>query len=313
MKWSRVVLFLAAGLASALGAAGGTVTAVPLPNPRITGFNFPESEATILGWTYDLGNNTPGAAAAFTSLNLHGWGLWAALTMQTSQIDNRMPLRVFETWYTPQEADQIPAGSGPAALALLPRHRSALRSFVQFSHGVEPKEAAAATDGNETVFGYVKFDPTAAAHLVKQNLLSADTLKQLMQGGAQQIPVFPNTSLTLKSAFNIITAQTLVEGRYYRLPAWTGPPQTPQGWGPAQWPGVVWIDIQGGGGGAGQVDMVASTDGSSRTAATTYPVSSMINHRLSALEAHGVQPVPARAERGRGGLRRPGRDACRRP
>jgi hypothetical protein len=50
------------------------------------------------------------------------------------------------------------------------------------------------------------------------------------------------------------------------------------------WPGVVWIDIQGGGGG-GQVDLQASTDGSSRTDATTYPVSSLINHRLSALEA----------------------------
>jgi hypothetical protein len=33
------------------------------------------------------------------------------------------------------------------------------------------------------------------------------------------------------------------------------------------------------------VDTVASADGSSRTDATTYPVSSMINHRLSALEA----------------------------
>jgi hypothetical protein len=48
---------------------------------------------------------------------------------------------------------------------------------------------------------------------------------------------------------------------------------------------VVWIDIQGGGSGSGLVDMEASMDGSSRTAATTYPVSSMINHRLSALEA----------------------------
>ncbi|HEY5078883.1 MAG TPA: hypothetical protein VII43_03510 [Opitutaceae bacterium] len=261
------------------------MTAVPLPNPQIPGFNFPESEATILGWSYDLGNNTPGAAAAFTNLHLHGWGLWAALTMQTSQVDNRAPLRVFETWYTPQEADQIPLGSSSSALALLPRRRSAIQSFAQFSHGLEPRDAVTAVDGSETVFGYVKFDPTAAAHLVKQNLLKADTLNQLMLGGAQQIPVFPNTALTLKSAFQIISARDLVERRFYRLSVWTGPPATPQGWGPSQWPGVVWIDIQGGGGGAGQVDMAASTDGSSRTAATTYPVSSMINHRLSGLEA----------------------------
>jgi hypothetical protein len=287
MKCSRALLLCVTGLSSALAAGGGTITAVPLPNPQITGFNFPESEATILTWAYDLGNNTPGAAAAFTNLHLHGWGLWAALTMQTSQLDNRMPLRVFETWYTPQEVDQIPIGSSPASLTSLPRQRSTLRNFVQFEHGLEPRPQpqAPASDGNETVFGYVKFDPTAAAHLVKENLLSAATLNQLMQGGAQQIPVFPKTALTLKSAFQIITAQALVEGRYYRLNVWTGPPQTPQAWGPAQWPGVVWIDIAGGGSGAGQVDMVASADGSSRTSATTYPVSDMIFHRLSALEA----------------------------
>ena len=39
------------------------------------------------------------------------------------------------------------------------------------------------------------------------------------------------------------------------------------------WPGVVWIDVKGGGGGSGQIDMQAATDGSSRTDATTYPVS----------------------------------------
>ena len=74
-------------------------------------------------------------------------------------------------------------------------------------------------------------------------------------------------------------------GRYYRLNAWTGPPATPQAWPPFAWPGVVWIDVLGGGHGAGQVDFLASTDGGSRTEATTYPVTSLINHRLSTLEA----------------------------
>jgi hypothetical protein len=272
-----------------MAAGGGTpVTAVPLPNPNIAGFNFPESEATLLGWSYALGNNTPGSAEAFASLHLHGWGLWAALTMPTSQIDNGERLRVFETWYTPQEMDQIPIGSSPAALTSLTRQRGRMGTFAQFEHGVPSRGARASADvtaGSETVFGYVKFDPTAAAHVVRENLLSAATLNQLMQAGAQQIPVFPKTALTLKSAFQVITSQALVGGRYYRLNVWTGPPSTPQAWGPSQWPGVVWIDVMGAGSGSGQVDMVASTDGSSRTAATTYPVSDMINHRISALEA----------------------------
>jgi hypothetical protein len=110
-------------------------------------------------------------------------------------------------------------------------------------------------------------------------------LDQLMAGGAAQIPVFPNTALTLKSAFQVVTAKTLVGGRYYRLNAWTGPPSSPQAWAPDQWPGVVWIDIENGGSGSGAVDLEASTDGGSRTDDTTYPVSNLINHRLTALEA----------------------------
>jgi hypothetical protein len=52
-----------------------------------------------------------------------------------------------------------------------------------------------------------------------------------------------------------------------------------------QWPGVVWIDIQGGGSGSGQIDMEASTDGGTRTDATTYPIADFISHRLTAFEA----------------------------
>jgi len=202
--------------------------------------------------------------------------------METSQVDTGQRLRVFETWYTPQEVAGVTRLSSAASA---PRRRSPMESFRQFRHGIEAGSAALASVGSETVFGYVKFDPTAAAHVATEQLLSTSALNQLVLGGAQAIPSFPPTAVTLKSAFQIITAQSLVQGRYYRLNVWTGPPQAPQAWGPAQWPGVVWIDVQGGGSGSGQVDMEASTDGSSRTDATTYPVSSMISHQLSAFEA----------------------------
>jgi hypothetical protein len=262
------------------------VTAVRLPDPQVPGFHFPESEATVVTWVQQMESGTPAAAAAFNNIHVHGWGLWTALTMPTAQVDAGDRLRVFETWYTPQEIDAIPK-PGTVAPAAAPRTRAPLRNFVQFEHGLEPRDRAllAQTLGSETVFGYVKFDPTAADHVAKQNLLSAATLNQLFLGGAQQIPVFPNTALTLKSAFQIITASTLVDGRYYRLNVWTGPPASPQAWAPSMWPGVVWIDIEGGGSGSGQVDTQGSTDGGSRTDQTTYPVSSMINHRISPYEA----------------------------
>lgn len=285
MRCRKAAALCGLALLPALGAAGGAVSAVPLPDPKVPGFSFPETEATVLGWAYAVGNGTSDSDAAFQAMHVHGWGLWTALTLPTSQADNREPLRVFETWYTPQEVDDIPnLASNALLLQVPPRQRSALESFRQFRHGSEAGVPQAVT-GSETIFGYVKFDPTAASHVVAQKLLSVATLNQLLLGGAQAIPAFPSESLVLKSAFQLATAQTLVQGRYYRLNVWTGPPATPKAYGPDQWPGVVWIDVMGGGSGAGQVDMTASTDGSSRTDATTYPVSAMINHRLSALEA----------------------------
>ncbi len=288
MRCPSATLLYAAGLLSSSAAGGGTVTPVPLPNPQVSGFQFPESEATVLGWVSATVGGAAGADAAFQSLHLHGWGIWTALTLPTSQLDAGQSLRVFETWYTPQEVADLPAAPVATAVSAV-RHRSLMENFRQFEHGMGsrgPVPGVASTGtGSETVFGYVKFDPTAAAHVAQEQLLSLAGLNQLMAGGAQQIPVFPSTALTLKSAFQIASAQTLVQGRYYRLNVWTGPPASPQAWGPTQWPAVVWIDIGGGGAGNGEVDLVASTDGSSRTEATTYPVSSMINHRLSALEA----------------------------
>ncbi len=269
-------------------ARAGAVRPVPLPNPQVPGFQFPEAEATIVNWVYEMGNGAPAdAATAFENIHVHAWGLWTAVTMETAQVDNGQRLRVFETWFTPQELAAGPNATNAAGLIAMPRARSALRHFNQFQHGsdVQEQSGSAATEGSETVFGYVKFDPTSTDHILKEQLLSLSTLNKLVQGGAQQIAPFPSTSLSLKSAFQVITAQTLVNGRYYRLNAWSGPPSTPQAWGPAMWPGVVWIDVRGGGSGSGQIDMQAAADGSTRTDATTYPVSSMINHRMSSLEA----------------------------
>jgi hypothetical protein len=287
MRFRREILLLVAGSLGAARLGAGTIAAVPLPDPQVPGFSFPESEATLVTWTREAGASSADSAAAQGNIITHGWGLWTALTETTSQVDSGERLRVFETWYTPQEIDAVPTAAGTAALAALQRQRSPLLSFAQFEHGLEARdrELMAQTAGSETVFGYVKFDPSAASHVLAQRLLSTAALNQLMLGGAQQVPVFPSTALTLKSAFQIITTKSLVNGRYYRLNAWTGPPATPQAWAPSQWPGVVWIDVQGGGSGSGQVDREASTDGGSRTDQTTYPVSSMINHRVSAFEA----------------------------
>ncbi len=313
MRCSRALLLGLALAVPVLAVGGGTIVPVLLPDPQVPGFHFPESEATIATWAHEAGSGAPGAQDAAANITTHGWGLWTALTMPTSQADGMDTLRVFETWYTPQEVAEQPGGTLPpappipqldqpmrafpapprAALASQGHLRAPLQSFVQFEHGLEPGDRGlmapargpGMAQGQESVFGYVKFDPTAADHVAKQQLLSLSALNQLLMAGAQQIPAFPSTALTLKAAFQVISAKTLVGGRYYRLNAWSGPPATPQAWGPDLWPGVVWIDVKGGGSGSGQLDLLASTDGGTRTDQTTYPVSSMINHRLTPLEA----------------------------
>jgi hypothetical protein len=286
-----------------LRAGAGTITAVPLPDPQVPGFHFPEPEATILTWVRMADGEGQDAATAFANIHTHGWGIWTALTAPSGQVDNGENLRVFETWYTPQEIALVPgkpiSSAFPAAEgqpgAAVRRMRAPLQNFVQFEHGLNPRDRTTlrGVAESETVFGYVKFDPTAADHVQKQQLLSLTTLNQLVLGGAQQIPVFPPTALTLKSAFQVITSKSLVGGRYYRLNVWSGPPPSAQAWGPDSWPGVVWIDVKGGGSGNGLTDLLGSTDGGTRTDQTTYPVSALINHRLTALEAsqfNQVQP-----------------------
>ena len=95
-----------------------------------------------------------------------------------------------------------PAWRAPPSRVSGPRPRSVLRQFNQFQHGSEARERPSAPDGAETVFGYVKFDPTATDHIMRQQLLSTAALNQLMQGGAQQITPFPSSALSLKSAFS---------------------------------------------------------------------------------------------------------------
>jgi hypothetical protein len=278
-----------AGLMAALTIAATAIEPVPLPDPKIPGFRFPESEATIVSWVFDLSNGPAGEAApqAFENIATHGWGLWAAVTRETGQVYAGQRLRVFETWFTPDElaasADTNPVLVRPA----MPRRRARLRTLGQFDHereaGSQALPAAGASD--DRAIGFIKFDPTAADHIRSQKLLSLGALGQLLQGGARQVPVFPPTALALKTVFQVLVSRSLVDGRYYMLKVWPGPPDTLQGWGPAQWPGGVWIDVQGGGGGQGQIDETPAADGSTRTEATTYPLSSLIHYRLTADEA----------------------------
>jgi mono/diheme cytochrome c family protein len=264
-----------------------------LPNPLIPGFQFPESEATITGWTTEMsrGPTAAGAAGAAERIHLHGWGLWAALTMETAQMYEGQRLRVFETWLTPDDLTEYPGLRSVYALAQLPRRRTPLKTFDQFREiddDFGPPARAAQPAGrlhSTRVVGFVKYDPSAADHIIRQQLLSTAALNTLLQGGAQQIPPFPATALVVKPLFQVIKVRDLIDGRYFGLKVWPGPPDLPEAAPPAQWPGVVWIDLFHGGAGRGAVDAQAAAEGTDRSDTTTYPLSSLIHYRLSAFDA----------------------------
>src|SRR5260370_279404 len=65
---------------------------VPLPDPKIPGFVFPEKEATIVEWT-EKDNQQ--------AINRHGWGIWTALTSPSGEKFDGRDLLVFDTWSTP--------------------------------------------------------------------------------------------------------------------------------------------------------------------------------------------------------------------
>lgn len=274
--------------------------AAPLPDPRIAGFRFPETEATVTSWITQSTRATTAEErdAAAAKIFLHGWGLWTAITAETDQFSERQRLRQFETWLTPEELAGL--ADPRDVLTIAPRRmlvapatprRAVLRPLnllprTSEAEGNDRAEAAGLFDMPVTrVVGFVKFDPTAADHIRRQALLQRTTLDLLLEGGAQQVPPFPSTALAVKPVFQVIRARDLVAGRYYALKAWSGPPAAPQPWGPAQWPGAVWLDVLEGGSGSGAIDTPFAPDGSTRTDDTTYPLSAIIHYRLSAADA----------------------------
>lgn len=250
------------------------------PNLDIPNFNFPEPEEKIVGWT-----DTNDQAA----MTLHMWGIWTGLTQQTNESYDGQKLLVFETWRDPDDLIAEGAAGTPTAGATAQRvPRRLQRPHQFFKH-------SAKVDANEsTVLAFVKYDPTAAQHIVTNKLFSKAQLDTYAPTPGE-VPNFPNTGISLKPVFQ--TLAPLVNNRYYQLTTWPGSPQltynsTTKMWESkampeSSWGQCVWIDTQdtGNGPGNGSVDMTCAADGSSRTDANTYGLGRFINFRLTQAEA----------------------------
>jgi hypothetical protein len=249
---------------------------VPLPDPKIPGFKFPEDEATIVSWTRKSDQK---------SIDLHGWGIWTALHMPSGQTYNGQPLSVFETWVTPDDilTAQATGIKDVATVPRVPRPAHKLRQFNRVPRGAD----AALGGGDSTITGFVKYDPSGADQIMSNGLFKAATLNSMLAQMKTDVPPFPFTAVALKPVFQTLARGSLVGGRYFWLEAWPGPPATPVAFPPAQWKNWVWVDTQepGDGPGTGAVDATGATDGSSRTPATTYGLGRFVYYRLTAADA----------------------------
>lgn len=247
---------------------------VPLPDPKISGYRFPEDEKTIIDW---MNNNNQKA------IDLHGWGIWTALTQLSGEKFNGQELRIFETWLAPEDlvAARFTGVRDMPKLERAPRLPTIPR---QFHRGKLRRIPAAGGAVNQPLVT-VKYDPTAAKHIQTNKLLETSILNALLSDGKTDVPSFPTSALSLKPTYVTASRSKLINGRYFRLEVWPGTPDTPQEFGPDKWKRWVWVDIRepGQGSGTGKVDTVGTEN--SRTDDTTYGLGRFIYHQLSATEA----------------------------
>src|SRR3954467_10902815 len=87
--------------------ANAVAAPVPLPDPGIPGYTFPEPKDNLMKWV-NSGNAS--------SINLHGWGLWTSLTAPSGQSEYGIAnVPVYLTWLSPGEIAALTQPS-PAAL-----------------------------------------------------------------------------------------------------------------------------------------------------------------------------------------------------
>jgi hypothetical protein len=265
--------------------AAGGVKPVSLPDPKIKGFKFPEDEGTVIGWTRDNKQH---------EINLHGWGIWTALNLPSGEKADGQELRVFETWPSPQNL--VSAHLLGAEAVKAPRVLPAPTVPRQHHRGSgRPQARAAAVPAVNPILVTVQYDPTAAGHITDNGLLRKATLAKLLADGKTDVPAFPVTAVSLKPTYVTATRSELVDGRYFRLDAWPGPPAQPQPFGQDKWKQWVWVDVgdTGPGPGTGKVDTVGTPQ--SRTPETTYGLGRFIYRRLSPADAETDNAVRAAA------------------
>ena len=263
-----VLAFAGLGLSTGLLQTVSNVDpqATGVPDPGIPGFAFPEADVTINNWVY---------GGAVTNQIQHAWGLWTAITMPTPKQIGGATLRAFETWPTP--ADIIAGKLDPLMMDLQePMRAKGFRPPNQLRG--EPKLMVNTPSGPDMGLAVsVAYNPPAARHALINQLFKASTLSNYLSQGFSMVPVFPSDSITIKPVWKLITQDKLNPQGLYMMPAWPGPPKTPQAYGQGAWNAAVYVDLKNGGKGNGKIDLGLKGP----TPETTYNLDDFIYFQLN--------------------------------
>lgn len=246
------------------------ITPANFPDLGLPNFNFPEDSNTLNGWIYNDDTD---------QIYTHVWGIWKGITQETGQSVGQQPLRVYETWLTPDMMKDAMRGD-----PIVRSNRPNVRTPKQHTH------FGSLVDTN--IFESVAYSPPAADYAIANKLMLAPDLymryyNQEQNGATDQEPNFPNDAITIKPVFKIIRAGVDMQA----IEVWPGAPTEflAGGFPQLNWGAYVYVDVNNQAGqNTGQHGTIPEGDITppAPTPEVTYNLNDFIHYTLTEEDAY---------------------------
>ncbi|MBK1697969.1 hypothetical protein CKO21_12035 [Rhodovibrio salinarum] len=236
---------------------------------------FPVSQTVINEWI-DKGNDS--------DIYAHGWTLWAGLTSDSGSTARGVEnAPIYLTWATPDQLAHAPTAGENLVARNEPLRLQPPRQF----HSGHPRVTAPQAIGDARCGGSgkpdtcivvtVNYSPSAAHHVLSNDLLAQSTLARYVEEGYSEIPNLPYDAVTVKPVYKVISQEKLDDNGLYAMPVWPGTPEPAKTFGEEVWNQCVHIDPNNQGQGDGSVDQGCT----GASPSTTYNLSDFIHYPVT--------------------------------